>query len=325
MASNGEPPRSLRSLPPEGAQAFLGAARRRPDAARAGVLPALALMLNAFVWGISWWPFRELQGEGLHPLWSTALIYAISLACLLAIKPRALLPFASQPLLWLLLAAAGMTNVGFNWAVTIGDVVRVVLLFYLMPAWVVLLAWPLLGERPTPPALLRLVLAMAGVFVFLDTSGAGWPVPESTADWLALMGGFSFALTNILLRKLHGTAPEARIAAMFGGGALMALCAGALAAGAPPTSLGPHGVWVALALSMGFLVSNVALQYGAARLSAHATALVMLSEVVFASGSSVALGAAELSLRTWLGGALILAAAVWSAWQGGAEGASGAK
>ena len=29
----------------------------------------------------------------------------------------------------------------FNWAVTVGDVVRVVLLFYLMPAWSVLLAW----------------------------------------------------------------------------------------------------------------------------------------------------------------------------------------
>jgi hypothetical protein len=36
--------------------------------------------------------------------------------------------------------------------------------------------------------------------------------------------------------------------------------------------------------------------------------------VVFASLSSVALGAAELTPRTLLGGALILAAAAWSAW-----------
>ena len=40
----------------------------------------------------------------------------------------------------------------------------------------------------------------------------------------------------------------------------------------------------------------------------------MLSEVVFASLSSVALGAAELTPRTLAGGALILAAAAWSAW-----------
>ena len=30
--------------------------------------PVLALMVNAFVWGVSWWPFRHLQAIGLHPL-----------------------------------------------------------------------------------------------------------------------------------------------------------------------------------------------------------------------------------------------------------------
>ena len=48
-------------------------------------------------------------------------------------------------------------------------------------------------------------------------------------------------------------------------------------------------------------------------LSAHATALIMLSEVVFASISSVLLGAAEMTARTWVGGALIVAVAAWSA------------
>jgi hypothetical protein len=51
--------------------------------------------------------------------------------------------------LWVLVLAAGTTNATFNWAVTIGDVVRVVLLFYLMPLWAVLLARLLLKERLT--------------------------------------------------------------------------------------------------------------------------------------------------------------------------------
>jgi drug/metabolite transporter (DMT)-like permease len=291
---------------------------RRGSLPAGGLLPALALVLNAFVWGVSWWPFRELQGHGLHPLWATALIYLVSMACLLAFKPQAWHGFRGQPLLWLLMAAAGMTNVGFNWAVTIGDVVRVVLLFYLMPAWTVVLAWPLLGEKPTPVALLRLALAMTGVAIVLKTGDSPWPVPENAADWLALMGGFSFALTNILLRKLHRATPSARILAMFGGGAFLAAAAALLGVAmgfvaAPPP---PQAAWaiVGLALSLGFLVSNVALQYGASRMNAHAAALIMLSEVVFASLSSVALGAAELTGRTLLGGALILAAAAWSAW-----------
>src|SRR5512133_3630446 len=185
------------------------------DARGSALLPALALVLNAFVWGVSWWPFRQLNALGLHPLWATAMVYAMSIALLLAMRPRAAASFATQPLLWLLLAGAGMTNVGFNWAVTVGDVVRVVLLFYLMPAWTVVLAWPILGERPTPAGLVRLLLALAGVVIVLKPEGAAWPVPESIADWLSLAGGFSFALTNILLRRLRRVAAEARVLAMF--------------------------------------------------------------------------------------------------------------
>jgi hypothetical protein len=51
------------------------------------------------------------------------------------------------------------------------------------------------------------------------------------------------------------------------------------------------------------------LQYGAARLPASTTALVMLSEILFATLSSVGLGASELSERKLLGGALIVVAA----------------
>src|SRR5512140_143077 len=286
------------------------------------LLPALALVFNAFVWGISWWPFRQLQDNGLHPLVATALVYLLSALLLLAVRPRAWRAFARQPLLWLLAAAAGMTNVGFNWAVTVGDVVRVVLLFYLMPAWTVLLAWPMLGERPTPAALLRLALAMGGVVIVLKTSGSPWPVPESLPDALALAGGVSFALTNILLRKLHDVDAAARVLAMFGGGASMAAATALLgiAAGFVAVPAAPQGAWLlGLALSLGFLGSNVALQYGATRLTSGTTALIMLSDVLFASLSSVALGAAELTARTLIGGGLILAAAAWSAWSAEAQ------
>ncbi len=281
-------------------------------------LAAWALVLNAFVWGVSWYPFRQLEGAGLHPLWSTFIVYGLCFAGLLAWRPGAWRHFLRHPLLLLLLLASGLTNVGFNWAVTIGDVVRVVLLFYLMPAWSVLLAWWLLGERPGRSALLRLGLALLGVVIVLKSPGSPWPVPSGLADGLALLGGFSFALTNVLLLKLRHTPDEARMVAMFAGGTLLALATALLGmpSGLVPWPPALASAWVGWVLltSLGFLAANLALQYGAARLPAATTALVMLTEVVFASVSSVLLGAAALETRTLVGGALILLAALWAAW-----------
>lgn len=279
-------------------------------------LAALALTFNAFVFGVAWWPFRQLQAHGLHPLWATSFIFVLSLFVILAVRPSGWRAFRREPLLWLLFVASGLTNVGFNWAVTIGDVVRVVLLFYLMPAWAVLLAWPLLGERPTIASLVRLSLALAGVIVVLKTAQSPWPVPEGLADWLSLLGGFSFALTNVLLRKMAGTPEESRMMAMFGGGAAMAtlVALAGSATGTLPWPPAPDTDWLVLAFGMGFafLAGNLALQFGAARLTATTTSLIMLTEVIYASVSASLLDAGDISIRTALGGGLILMASLLS-------------
>ena len=288
-------------------------------------LAVTGLLFNALVWGVCWWPFKQLEALGLHPLWATALVYGFVFLCLaLWVGGRGkLLSWQQHRGLWLLLIASGLTNVGFNWAVTVGDVVRVVLLFYLMPAWSVLVAWWLLGEKPTGKALLRLALALVGLFIVLKTPETPWPVPESLADVLALVSGLTFAITNALLLKLKDAPSSSRTLAMFGGGALMATLAAllGLATGVVQAGASPTWAWlpfVAL-LCTSFLFGNLALQYGAARLAAHTTALVMLSEVLFASVSSVILGASSWEGRTLVGGSLILLAAVLAVAPGKAQ------
>lgn len=280
-------------------------------------MPALALVFNAFVWGLSWFPFRHIESHGLHPVWATCLIYLpITLAMGLWHR-RAWRSFAAYPMLALLGLAAGFTNVGFNWAVTQGDVVRVVLLFYLMPLWSVLLGWLVLSERPTGGALARVALALTGVAVVLKAPGTDWPMPSSLPDWLGLAAGFSFALTNIALRHLRPAPGAARALAMFCGctvvAAVAALAGTALGAIGTPLQAAPGWLGWAALLGTGFVIANICLQYGAARLTASATSVIMLSEVLFASVSSVLLGAAAMEPRILVGGMLIVLGALWSA------------
>lgn len=286
---------------------------KHPTAAAAG-----GLLVNALVYGLSWWPFRTLQAYGLHPLWATALMYGAVLLLLTLVQPKAWRGLLQYPALWWLVLASGMTNLGFNWAVTLGDVVRVVLLFYLMPAWSVLVAWWLLDEKPTVMAMARLALALTGVALVLKTPDSPWPIPQNPADWLALMGGLSFALTNVLLHRMRTTPDDSRVVAMFGGGAVttavVAVWGGwqGLVPDIPPLAM----PWLVVAgvTSVALIAANQGLQYGAARLNAHTTALIMLSEVVIASVSSIAMGAAQFSLRELAGGCLIMLAAGLAAW-----------
>jgi drug/metabolite transporter (DMT)-like permease len=287
---------------------------------------ALALVFNAFVWGTSWWPLRRLQEAGLHPLWATAIIFTVASLAIAIARPRACLQVARTPALWLLVAAAGLTNASFNWAIVIGDVVRVVLLFYLMPLWTVLLARAVLGERLSKAAALRVALGAVGAAIVLwppagSAAASGFfgplPLPRSLADWLGVVGGFSFAFNNVMLRREANRPEEGRSLAMFVGGAIVAaaLAAFLTTSGAAPPPPAPAWPWLALtgALTLVFLVGNLSLQYGAARLPANRTAVVMLTEVVFASLSAVALGGGTLTGRLAVGGAFIVAGAVLAA------------
>jgi drug/metabolite transporter (DMT)-like permease len=290
-------------------------------------LPLLAvagLLMNAFVWGTSWWPFRALQAQGLHSLWATVFMYAVACAVILLKDRQAFSQLLQHPYLWWLVLAAGTTNATFNWAVTLGDVVRVVLLFYLMPIWAVLLARWLLHERLTLSAMARIALAMAGALLVLSKPGqsvfAAFTQPLSLVDGLSILGGLSFALNNVMLRK-HADAPSsARAFAMFLGGVLMA---GGLAIFLTSTAnissplQASSAAWLgAAALSLWFIVGNLSLQYGASRLPANVTAVVMLAEIVFASITAVWLGGESLTQRMLIGGGLIMLSAALAALEG---------
>ena len=280
----------------------------------ASILPAAsAALVNATVWGLAWIPLKSLEAHGVGTLWTTLVVFAACTLAVLLVRPGALARgFASPQLLWLMLAS-GLTNVCFNVALATGDVVRSVLLFYLMPMWVVGLARWLLHEPVTGAALARIALALAGAMLVLGGGRLAVPLPASSADWLALVAGLAFGLNNVLLRRFADLPDDARSLAMFSGSVFLAPIGIILLVliGQPP-AWAPHGsAWFVLPLfALAVLAGNLALQYGAARLRANVLSVLMLAEILVASVSSWWAGAAQLTLTTLVGGLLIVSASL---------------
>jgi drug/metabolite transporter (DMT)-like permease len=201
----------------------------------------------------------------------------------------------------------------------LGDVVLAVLLFYLMPVWVVLMARWLLREPITIAACLRIAIAFVGAALVLGQGQWVLPVPRSLGDWLAVGGGAAFGLNNVLLRKYAATPTSARAFAIFIGGAVLPplVLLGLHISGKPqavPTA--QFATWLVLvAFAIAVLVANLTLQYGAARLAANALSVIMISEVLFASVSAALAGQAQLTAWTVAGGALIVTASLLAVFQ----------
>lgn len=274
----------------------------------------LGLLVNATVWGLSWIGFKSLNAQGLHPLWMTAVISGVAFVVVFAAKPAATMEVLRDPALRWVLIAAGLTNICFNTAVALGDVLRVTLLFYLMPVWAAVLAHFFLGEAINRVQTLRLLIGLSGAALVLWQPSIGVPIPTSVSDWLGIAGGFFFALNNISLRKAQAANDNARAQAMFMGGFVCSLALAtvlasvgtiawpsAVSASVVPQAALEVGAWALL-----FLVANYGVQYGAARLPANLTALIMLSEIFIAGVSSALLGASNLRWQELVGGALIL-------------------
>ena len=166
-------------------------------------LSVFSLLFAASMWGFIWYPMRLFEAAGLPVVWATLLIYLSAAILHLPQAFRSHWPWRQLPLdlIWLALAA-GVTNLAFLVALIEGEVMRVMLLFYLAPLWSVILGRWWLGEILSVKATALLVLAMTGTLIMLWQPAIGLPWPHGLADWLALFAGIMFAVNNVLSRKL---------------------------------------------------------------------------------------------------------------------------
>lgn len=277
---------------------------------RTDILPILALLATAFFWGLLWYPMRWLEGHGVPGLWGTGILFASALAVGSPLLWRYRGQLTARPALLLgLMLANGWCNTAFILAVLDGQVVRVLLLFYLSPIWAVLLARLLLGERMPSQAWLTLVLAMGGALIILWQPSLGVPWPQGHADWLALSSGLGFAFSNVLVRMGQDLAIGLKVVtAWLGVTVLTAVMLLFGAGGEMEWSVTPVVVAVLLG-TVGIVMMSVCLMYGVTRMPVHRSAVILLFEVMVGAISAQWLAHEALGAREWLGGILILGAA----------------
>ncbi|MBC7294045.1 MAG: EamA family transporter [Thermoleophilia bacterium] len=161
------------------------------------------LALLALIWGYNWVPLKlGIPCIGALPFAALrAFLGAAVLFCLVWLTGRPLrLPPGSLTSLALLglLQTTGFLGLTM-WALVSGGAGRTAILSNTMPFWLLLLAWPLLGERPRGSEWVPVVLGLAGLILII----APWHLHGVTSSLLALGGAISWAGSSVVAKTLH--------------------------------------------------------------------------------------------------------------------------
>jgi drug/metabolite transporter (DMT)-like permease len=278
------------------------------------VFAIVCLLSAATLWGVFWYPLRWLEQFGLHGVWITFLVYCGTLVYSIPIILMRRREFLRQPGLLLLVSiSSGWCNTAFILAMLEGEVVRVVLLFYLSPLWATLLARLVLKESLQPSAWWLLLMALGGAMLMLWSPQIGYPWPQSRADWLGLSSGLAFAMMNLFVHMANRVSIQTKTVSAWLGVILVAGSAILLGQGTD-TQLTLNSMTYAMFIGITLMGGMTWLVvYGVTHMPVHRSAVILLFEVVAASVSTYALTSERLSLREWLGGAVVVVAAYLSA------------
>jgi len=187
--------------------------------ASAHITPAglMFLAITSLGWGFNWPVTKYLLSE-LPPLTlrgATGVVGALLLGLLAVMRGQSLRVAAEQ---WPRLMAAAVLNV-MGWMVLMGLALlwlpasEAALIAYTMPVWASLIAWPVLGERPTPLRVIALVMAFAGLAAIMGGNGIAASEAKLPGILMALTGSVGFAIGTVLAKRLPLRLPPISAAA----------------------------------------------------------------------------------------------------------------
>jgi drug/metabolite transporter (DMT)-like permease len=291
-----------------------------PKKARGRIAPAgyVFLAITSICWGFNW-PAMKFLISQVPPLTlrgTTGVIGAVLLALLALVRGQSLRVADG---VWPRLLLAALLNVT-GWMVLMGLALlwlpasEAALVAYTMPVWAALLAWPILGERPTLLRVLALVLAFGGLASIMGGNGFAASAAKLPGILMALAGAFGFALGTIFAKRfpIH-LPPITAVAWQVGLGSLPTTIAGLAIETTDLGKVTPLGWWLLIyAVIVQFCVAYLSWFAALARLPASVAAIgTMAVPVIGVAASAIALheplGVGQLAALAFTLGAVVLA------------------
>lgn len=282
------------------------------------LLPILALLFGATTWGLAWYPYRLLEQEGINGDSATILTYLIALLLGLILFHKHLQPSkifnGKAHLLFWIGFCSGWANIAYIFGILLGDVMRVLLLFYLAPLWTVIFSRLLLNEKLSTPGFFVIALSLAGAATMLWQPSSSFILPTSYSDWLGIFGGFMFALMNVLIRKDQTHHIHVKSIAIWLGVSLVGIgCSLVLNTPITLTSYSVFSWQLLLVVGIMMFIMTIVLQYGLTHVPANQAIVILLFEIFVAAISAHLLTDETMTTIEWIGGAMIVSASLFSA------------
>lgn len=246
---------------------------------------------------------------------SSFLVYVIALIIGLIISGPVWREFRIAGWLGVLqIFSAGWSNFGYVQAIIEGEVMRVLLLFYLAPLWTIFFAHFFLGERLNRYGYAVIVLSMSGALVMLWQPSLGLPVPQNRAEWIGLSAGMTFALTNVIVRHSQYLSVAFKSAGVWFGTVLlsgmMLLYSGGLTAQLSAITF--DSWWLLALIGLVMCATSFAVQFGLTHLPANQSIVLLLFELLFAAVAAYFLAGEKMGVQELVGAALIVSASLLS-------------
>jgi len=266
----------------------------------------LCLLFGTISWGLIWYPYRLLNELGISGLYSSLFSFTFTILIALFVYKLNNFLFFKQKFFWIYAIIGGVTNIAYVLAVINGELVRVMLLFFLSPVWTIPFSYFFLKEKIYLKNLLAAFLSLLGAFIILWHKDL-FVTSLSISDIYALIAGIGFALGNVMARNFSMLTVKEKSYGIWIGVVFLALVTILIFPQNMNTSIFEINIlFLFIALGLTLLITTMVIQYGLVLVEALRASPIFLFEIVVAGISAYFLANEILSFKDFIGGVFVV-------------------